>query len=362
MPILIFTVTNELSFDQRMQRICGSLAKEGYEVWLIGRKIKGCPELEQKPFKQLRINCLVTKGPLFYLEYNLRLFCYLLFKKADLICAIDLDTILACYFASWIKGSIRVYDAHEYFTEQKEVATRKSIQRIWLAIERFMVPKFKNGYTVNDWIAQALKERYQVSYEVIRNLPLNLPYSGKQLDKKFIIYQGAVNEGRCFEQLIPAMKDVAAPLKIYGTGNFINQTISIINKDSLQYKVEINKPLSPTELREITGQAAIGITLFDDAGLSQVHSLANRFFDYIMAGIPQLCINFPEYKAINNQFEIAYLIPDTQPDTIAEALNKLLQDNVLYNRLQSNCLEARKTLNWDLEEHRLIKFYKALLH
>ena len=81
-----------------------------------------------------------------------------------------------------------------------------------------------------------------------------------------------------------------------------------------------------------------------------------------MAGIPQLCINFPEYKAINNQFEIAYLIPDTQPDTIAEALNKLLQDNVLYNRLQSNCLEARKTLNWDLEEHRLIKFYKALLH
>lgn len=361
MPTLIFTVTNELSFDQRMQRICGSLAKEGYDVWLVGRKIKGCPELAVSPFKQLRLNCFSKKGPAFYFEFNLRLFVYLLFKKADLICAIDLDTILACYGASVLKGTHRVYDAHEYFTEQKEVATRPRIYRIWLAIERLMVPKFKNGYTVNDWIAGALKERYQVNYAVIRNLPLNLPYTGQQAAEKFILYQGAVNEGRCFEQLIPAMKEVEAPLRIYGTGNFINQTLSIINDNSLEYKVEIFKPLSPAILRKITGQAYIGITLFDNQGLSQVHSLANRFFDYIMAGIPQLCIDFPEYRALNDQFEIAYLIPNTDPKTIALALNKLLQDNVLYNRLQTNCMEARKHLNWDAEEKQLIKFYEQIL-
>lgn len=277
-----------------------------------------------------------------------------------MICSIDLDTILACYFSSLLKGSIRVYDAHEYFTEQKEVASRRHIQRIWLAIERFTVPKFKNGYTVNDWIAQALKQRYRVDYRVIRNLPLNLPFHGKQSDQSFIIYQGAVNEGRCFEQLIPAMKEVKAPLRIYGTGNFINKTISIINSNLLQYKIEVFKPLSPTALREITGQASIGVTLFDDQGLSQVHSLANRFFDYIMAGIPQLCIDFPEYRSINNQYEVAYLIPDTHPKTIAKALNKLLADNVLYNRLQANCWEARKQLNWDAEEKQLIKFYEQL--
>lgn len=360
MPTFIFTVTNELSFDQRMQRICGSLAKEGNDVWLIGRKIKGCPELVSTSFKQLRLYCFSKKGPAFYLEFNLRLFFYLLFKKADLICAIDLDTILACYCASALKGTKRVYDAHEYFTEQKEVATRPGIYRIWLAIERLMVPRFKNGYTVNEWIAEALKERYQVNYAVIRNLPLNLPYIGKQAEERFILYQGAVNEGRCFEQLIPAMKDVEASLKIYGTGNFINQTLSIINSHLLQYKIELNKPVSPQVLRSITGQAFIGITLFDDQGLSQVHSLANRFFDYIMSGIPQLCIDFPEYRSINNQYEVAYLIPNTDSKTIEQALNKLLQDNVLYKRLQANCLEARKQLNWDAEEKQLIKFYEQL--
>ncbi|MEK0440993.1 MAG: hypothetical protein RLZZ504_1909, partial [Bacteroidota bacterium] len=34
---IIFTVTNDLAFDQRMQRICGSMAAAGYAVTLVGR-------------------------------------------------------------------------------------------------------------------------------------------------------------------------------------------------------------------------------------------------------------------------------------------------------------------------------------
>jgi glycosyltransferase involved in cell wall biosynthesis len=319
--------------------------------------MKGSYPLSNQSFKQVRINCLSTKGPLFYLEFNLRLFFYLLFKKADLICAIDLDTILASYFASMIKGCHRVYDAHEYFTEQKEVATRPKIKRIWLAIERMTVPKYKWGYTVNQWIADAFKSVYDVEYSVIRNLPLHQPYMGKQSDERFILYQGAVNEGRCFEQLIPAMQQVPLNLKIYGKGNFLNQTKSIIYNNKLQYKIDVNEPLSPDELRIITGQAFIGLTLFDDQGLNQVHSLANRFFDYIMAGIPQLCMDYPEYRKINQQWEVAYLITNSDPETISAALNKLLGDPVLYDMLRTNCLEARKHLNWDFEERQLIGFY-----
>lgn len=361
MAILVFTVTNELSFDQRMQRICNSLAKTGHQVWLIGRRMKDNPPLETCSFQQVRLNCFSLKGPLFYIEFNIRLFFYLLFKKTDLICAIDLDTILACYFASSIKGCKRVYDAHEYFTEQKEVATRPQIKRIWLAIERFALPKFKWGYSVNQWIADALNCRYNTAFQVVRNLPLYYPLPDVPESEKFILYQGAVNEGRCFEQLIPAMQWVHANLVIYGTGNFINQTKSIIYNELLDNKISIFNPVSPLALRNITCTASIGITLFDDQGLSQVHSLANRFFDYIMAGIPQLCVNFPEYQALNQQYEVALLISDTQPQTIADALNKLLTNHVLYERLRKNCLEARKLLNWDKEETHLLAYYQHIL-
>ena len=80
-----------------------------------------------------------------------------------------------------------------------------------------------------------------------------------------------------------------------------------------------------------------------------------------MAGIPQLCVDFPEYQALNQQHEVALLISDTQPQTIAEALNKLLLDHVLYERLRNNCLEARKEWNWETEETHLIAYYQQIL-
>jgi glycosyltransferase involved in cell wall biosynthesis len=57
---------------------------------------------------------------------------------------------------------------------------------------------------------------------------------------------------------------------------------------------------------------------------------------------------------------VAVLIADTQADTIAEALNHLLENDVLHETLQENCLEARKTLNWEAEEQVLLRFYKTL--
>ena len=106
----------------------------------------------------------------------------------------------------------------------------------------------------------------------------------------------------------------------------------------------------PDELKKITPTATIAIMLFEQTGLNQYHSLANRFFDYIMAGIPQVCINYPEYKAINDIYRVAYMIEDTKPDTIADAFNVLLNDKALYQKLKANCLKARKVLNWESQE------------
>src|SRR5580700_3758250 len=126
-----------------MHRICNSLANAGYSVRLIGRRLPGSLALRQTKYEQKRLGCLVNKGPLFYAEFNLRLFFYLIFKKIDGLCAIDLDTILPVLLVSKIKRVPRVYDAHELFCEMKEVITRPSIYRRWKRIERFAVPKFK---------------------------------------------------------------------------------------------------------------------------------------------------------------------------------------------------------------------------
>ena len=94
--------------------------------------------------------------------------------------------------------------------------------------------------------------------------------------------------------------------------------------------------------------------------MNQYYSLANRFFDYTMAGIPQLCVKYPEYINCNKEFNVATLINDTDSQTIAKALNNLLADAVLYSLLRQNCLKAREKWNWEHEQDRLVNFYKDL--
>ena len=359
--IILFTVTTDLTYDQRMIRICTSLANEGYSVILVGRKMKLSLPLTKEPFKQKRISCIFDKGKLFYIEYNIRIFFFLLFTRMDCICAIDLDTILPCYFISKIKKIKRVYDAHELFCEMKEIVTRPFIHKIWKKIEMFCVPKFNNGYTVNQPIAIEFEKMYGVKYEVIRNIALMRPVVKLPKTEKFILYQGAVNEGRCFETLIPAMQDVNSKLVICGDGNFMVQTQQLVKKYNIENKVIFKGKITPAELRTITQQAYIGITLFDDKGLSNYYSLANRFFDYIHAGIPQLCVNYPVYKSINDEQPIALLVTDTSSENLALQLNKLLNNETLYKELKNNCIKAREILNWQTEEKKLIKFYKELL-
>lgn len=340
-----------------MHRICGSLSDSGYKVTLVGRQLPQSPLLIGRPFEQVRLNCFFTKRALFYIEYNIRLFFWLLVKRTDIICAIDLDTILPVYFASVIRKKKRVYDAHELFCEMKEIATRPGIYKIWKKIEQFSVPKFNHGYTVNQAIAQEFNRMYGVNYSVVRNLSTlkSLTHSEKQ--EKFLLYQGAVNEGRSFETLIPAMQYVNIPLWICGNGNFMQQVKMLVKKHNLEQKVIFKGYLTPEELWLITQQAWAGITLFENKGKSNYYSLANRFFDYIQAGIPQLCVNYPEYKTINEEFDIAYLIDNTNIDTIVTALNKLLEDENLYERLKQNSLKAREVLNWNNEEKKLIDLY-----
>lgn len=360
MPTLYFTVTNDLTYDQRMIRICNTLANAGYDVTLVGRRTKISKPLTKETFKQKRIRCIFNKCFFFYAEYNIRLFFFLLFKKMDGICAIDLDTILPCYFISVLKKITRIYDAHELFCEMKEIVTRPFVYKVWKKIEQKTVPKFINGYTVNKPIAAEFKRMYHLNYAVIRNIAMlkDLPIVEKK--EKFILYQGAVNEARSFETLIPAMKNVDGKLLIYGDGNFLNETNILITQNNLSEKVIIKGKATPQDLRKITAQAYIGITIFENKGLSNYYSLANRFFDYLHAGIPQLCVNYPVYKEINDKYNFAYLIDDVSEETLTKSLNTLLSDEKLYAKLQANCMIAMQELNWQKEEKKLLSFYKNI--
>ncbi len=342
-----------------MIRICSTLANAGYDVILVGRNLPGSTPLQAHPFRQKRLYCFFKRGKAFYIEYNIRLFLYLLFQKMDGICAIDLDTILPCLYISKWKRIVRLYDAHELFCEMKEIVSRPTVYAAWKKIERLCVPQFTNGYTVNQQIADALHNLYGVQYEVIRNIARHEHYE-QQKTENYLLYQGAVNEGRAFETLIPAMKNIDLPLWIVGIGNFLEQTKKLVAEHNLEHKVFFKGNVLPNELKKITRSAFAGFTLFEKDAASNYYSLANRFFDYMQAGIPQICVNYPVYAELNNLYDFAVMIDNVKSETIAEAVKKLKDDSQLRDRLHKHASQAALILNWQNEQLKLVAFYRRI--
>lgn len=361
MKRIVLTVTTDLVFDQRMRRICHALSDGGYDILLVGRVKKNSPELNSEPYQQKRIKCFYEKGAKFYIEYNIRLFLFLLFHKADIFCGIDLDAVLPPFYASKIKGKPFVHDAHEYFTEMEELVDRPRVQKIWKRIEKLILPHVKYGYTVSEGYANLFNKNYGINLQLVRNVAVLKELPKEKTKQKIILYQGAVNVGRGLESLVEAMHKIDAQLVICGMGDIYKDLNEKVVEEGLSEKVSFMGYVEPDRLIEFTRNAYIGITLFQANGLSNKYSLANRFFDYLHSGVPQLAMNYPEYKNFNTKFEVATLLDDLEPFSIASGINHLLKDELYYNRLRDNALLAREEINWQKESETLLGVYEKVV-
>jgi len=356
---IVFTVINDLSYDRRMDRICKTLSNNGYEVTLIGRSLKKSIPLIEKDYKQKRIKCFFNKGILFYLEYNWRLFWLLLFSSFDCYGAIDLDTILPHFFCSKLKRKIMTYDAHEYFTEVIEIQNRSFVKAVWKNIEKFTLKASTKAYTVSNSYARLFHDKYKTDFEIIRNVPPLKPTSSVSKPDVFtFIYIGAVNEGRGLEESIEAIKGLPAKLKICGDGDILNRLKSDLSEDQKE-QVSFTGYLPPHELEAEALKAHVGLLLLKSESQSYYYSLANKFFDYIQAEIPQIVIDFPEYQTICKKHPVA-LISSLNPTEIRKQMVQLIDNQVLYLQIKAETVLAKKIYCWESEEKKLIYFYNNL--
>lgn len=358
---IIFCVTNDLSTDQRMIRICTSLAKSGFEIELVGRKLKDSVPLLSKDYKQTRLNVFFTKGPLFYLEFNIRLFLFLLINKFQIVCANDPDTLAACGLAKIIKGKKGVYDSHEYFTETPELSKRMFKKRIWSFVENFFGRKMDAHYTVGFELARILSAKLNRHFEVVRNIPTaNDNNIINQPKDKILIYQGVLNVGRGIEEAIQAMKFLPDyELWIVGDGDIAASLKDSVPKD-IQDRIKFWGKVSPDRLHAITSQARYGLNLLDGDSKNYYYSLANKFFEYMHAGIPSINIDFPEYRAILEKHKVGITIPKMSVNDLVEAVKRLDRDHDLTESIINNISIYKSLYTWEEEEKKLINIYRKL--
>ncbi|MAQ31563.1 MAG: glycosyl transferase group 1 [Flavobacteriales bacterium] len=357
MKRVIISVTNDLTTDQRVDKVANSLFKAGFTVLLIGRSLPCSLALSKRHYSAVRLSMFFNKGFLFYLEYNLKLFFYLISKKSDILLSNDLDTICANFFASKLKKNKLIYDSHEIFTEVPELNERPFVKFIWLLIERFFIKKIKTSYTVSDGFAEYYNQKYGICMSVISNFPLSriVTESMKKTTQKKIIYQGAVNKDRGVHLMVEAMLYVNAKLYIVGDGDLLPQIQDHVKRLSLEGKVVFLGKLPFNDLFKITCSADLGLSFEDDTCLSYRYSLPNKIFDYISAEIPVLVSDLPEFKNIIEADSIGEVIRKRTPKDVSNQINNLL--SVPKSHWVSALRSAKSKYNWQNQESKLLSFF-----
>jgi len=369
-PVLnkvIISVTNDLSTDQRVDKVCHTLAGMGFSVTLVGRLLPESPTLDRS-YNTHRMYLFFRKGPLFYAEYNLRLFLFLMFNRCNLLVSNDLDTLLPNFIISRIKRVPMVYDSHEYYTETPELINRPLVRGIWERIERSIFPRLTDVITVNESIAGLYEKKYGIKLNVVRNIPRTVSpvevKSRKELglpdDRKIVLMQGAgINIQRGAEESIEAMKYVeGAILLIIGSGDVIGQLRKMSEMPGLNGKVMFLPKMPYTELMQHTRVADIGLTLDKDTNINYRYSLPNKLFDYIHAGIPVLASRLPEICRIVEGYNVGLICENHDPAEIARMINLMLNDETSRADWKVNLRKAASELTWENEENVLKSVYR----
>lgn len=369
----IVSVINDLSTDQRVNKVCCTLHKLGYNVTLVGRKQRKSLPLSKRDYHTYRMFLLFEKGALFYAEFQIRLFFYLLVHRADVLVSNDLDTLLPNYLISEFKSVHLVYDSHELFCEVPELQANPAKKNIWKRLERWIFPKLKNVFTVNESISEIYGKEYNMDIRVVRNSPLlsnqlkiaqcSRSEMGLPLSKKIIVLQGAgINVDRGAEEAVESMQYVNnAVLVIIGSGDVLPVLKKMVIDLNLTEQVKFIGKVTFEKLLQYTYHADLGLTLDKDTNINYRYSLPNKLFDYIHAGVPVLASNLVEVRKIIFQYSIGDCTENHNPRHIAEKINNILGDNETLQMWKKNTKIAASDLNWENEEQQLIAVYEKFL-
>jgi len=363
---IVVSATNDLVTDQRVDRICTTLSQHNYKVILIGRQFYSSTPLNRS-YMTYRFKLIFNKGPLFYAEYNIRLFFKLLFMKSNILLANDLDTLLANFLASKFLKTKLVYDSHELFTEVPELIHRPFIQKIWLTIEKFIVPKLKNMYTVNGSIASIYAKKYAINVDIIRNIALKInikPPSTNFIEKvkkgkRMLILQGSgINIDRGAEEAVEMMQYIENTiLYIIGSGDVFTLLKEKRKSLKLEEKVIILDKMPYNKLLEYTKVADLGLSLDKKTNLNYEYSLPNKIFDYIQCNTPILASNRKEVASLIAKNNIGKIIPSHNPHKLAKIVNEILANKKEYDTWKENLKKAAEIYNWENESKKLIEIY-----
>jgi len=363
---------NTIDYERRIKNQAESSSLSGDHVWVmaLSKPNETYSDMEDN-FNLYNIKTPFFKGgPLKFIDYNLKVLFYLVAKPFEIIHCHDLWTLPAIYILSLIKKFSFVYDAHEYFDGLEIFNKNKIRKKLWMLVEKVAVKRVDVLITVSEPIARLYSNKYPEleDIEVIRNFPKYELLPDKpadqrfpNTDKKIILYQGHFRPGRGLMQLIEAMSTIEeAHLVLIGGGELEDEILGKIKSLNIKDKISLIGYIPTKELIRVAAAADLGVVLFEPTSLNYTYALPNKFFEYIMAGIPVLASTLETFESYIDQYKTGMTVDPGDVTAIAQTIKLMLSNEDKLKHWQNNARKASEILNWENESVKLIKIYDKI--
>jgi glycosyltransferase involved in cell wall biosynthesis len=364
MPLVCFTFVGDPRIDSRLRRCVRTLA-DANDVVIV--TLSG--ETDRYEFEGARViqygneakEPLRKRLPRFWREGRNTL----LDLGADMFISSDLYTMPLAAYAARTLGRPLVYDSRELYRAIGALANRPVMQAWWRMIEWRHVRHASAIMTVNESLAGMLRAGYpHVPVVVVPNYPdwpavekTDLLRRRHSIDpaQPVLLSQGGLQAGRGAMTALEVLKLLDRGHLVYlGSGHLAEVVPVRAAELGIAGRVHVQNAVPSAELSSWTASADIGLCLMEDLGVSYYHSLPNKLFEYIAAGLPVIGSNLPEItRVLDEGAGIAVDVSDVEG--IASVVHKLLGDAQLFESFRARNHVLREKYCWNAVKERLIE-------
>lgn len=290
--------------------------------------------------------------------------------KPDLVHLHDPELLPLGYILRLKQGRV-IYDAHEDVAKQVRSkhyipkAIRPGVSLVVSALVRLLVSRMTALVAATPAIAEVFG-RLDMPLSTVRNFPLVQESPRKEKGRRsaplIVCYVGGLTKSRGLITIVQAMERVTADVRLHIAGEYqepeLRKRLSTLSGWS---RVDELGWLSRSKVYELLGRSLAGLVVLEPVD-SYVDSLPVKMFEYMNAGIPVICSDFPLWRSIVQGANCGICVSPNSPDEVARAIDDLAENRELADRMGSNGREAIDSgLNWESEKEVLSALYCRVL-